>query len=138
MKKILALILIISGCSQDKSPESINLECDMNRDFTYTSTKLASSTVNNPPYRIFVLIDFKNDDIHYFNSGSATLHHNNIEITEDTYFATNKSESLTSGGYKSADISINRLTLDIKKISNLDSGGKFVSEGTCKLLALQI
>lgn len=132
MKKILALILIISGCSQDKSPESINLECDM-------LPKIVSDEgVISPPHKRFVTIDFKNDDIHYYGSGGASLHYNKIEISKDTYFATNKSELLTSNGYIKADISINRLTLDIKTVGYLDSGSSFIDKGTCKILTLQI
>ena len=132
MKKILALILIISGCSQDKSLESINLECDM-------LPKIVSDEgVISPPHKRFVTIDFKNDDIHYYGSGGASLHYNNIEISKDTYLATNKSELLISNGYVKADISINRLTLDIKTVGYLDSGSSFIESGTCKILTLQI
>lgn len=132
MKKILALILIISGCSQDKSLESINLECDM-------LPKIVSDEgVISPPHKRFVTIDFKNDDIHYYGSGGASLHYNNIEISKDAYLATNKSELLTSNGYVKADISINRLTLDIKTVGYLDSGSSFIESGTCKILTLQI
>lgn len=132
MKKILALILIISGCSQDKLLESINLECDM-------LPKIVSDEgVISPPHKRFVTIDFKNDDIHYYGSGGASLHYNNIEISKDTYLATNKSELLTSNGYVKADISINRLTLDIKTVGYLDSGSSFIESGTCKILTLQI
>ena len=81
---------------------------------------------------------FKNDDIHYYGSGGASLHYNNIEISKDTYLATNKSELLTSNGYIKADISINRLTLDIKTVGYLDSGSSFIDSGTCKILTLQI
>lgn len=132
MKKVLALVLIVSSCSQDKSLESINLECDM------LPKVVSDEGVISPPHKMFVTIDFKNDDIHYYGSGGASLHYNNIEISKDTYLATNKSELLTSNGYIKADISINRLTLDIKTVDYLDSGSSFIDSGTCKILTLQI
>ena len=132
MKKILALIFIISGCSQDTTSESINLECDM-------MPKIVSDAgIIAPPYKRFVTIDFNNDDIHYYSNDGASLHLNNIEISKDTYFATNKSELLTSSGYIKATISINRITLDMKLVSYLDSGSTFIDKGTCKILELQI
>ena len=133
MKKIIALIFIISGCSQDKIPESINLECDI---MPKLVTDLGITSV--PPFKRYVTIDFKNDDIHYYGNDDSSLHHNNIEISKDTYFATNKSELLNSNGYIKADISINRLTLDIKLVGYLDSGSTFIDKGTCKILELQI
>lgn len=132
MKKVLALVLIVSSCSQDKSLESINLECDM------LPKVVSDEGVISPPHKRFVTIDFKNDDIHYYGSGGASLHYNNIEISKDTYLATNKSELLTSNGYIKADISINRLTLDIKTVGYLDSGSSFIESGTCKILTQQI